>query len=267
MKKKHDIQTVEVLISCMFQHDYDLLDRINLQSNAIVINQTDNENRRDFIFTDKFGETHKVTWIDTTDRGVSRSRNKALLNASADICIIADDDQIYSDGYAKTLIEYYSKCNSDILTFKLDYPPKYFPDRILKIGYLGALKTNSLQITFRRKKIIENNILFDPMMGSGTGNGAREENKFLFECLRKKLKINYIPYLLAKIIPSQSHWFTGFSEKYFKDRGWSTSRFMGKFFSFLYGVEFALAKYELYRNQISLFEAIKYHWKGMFENR
>ena len=42
-----------------------------------------------------------------TERGVGLSRNNALMRASADICLFADDDIIYENNYKEILNRYF----------------------------------------------------------------------------------------------------------------------------------------------------------------
>ena len=100
----------------MHQDDYSLLDRINLQSEAVVINQCDRESN--YIFS---VNGHKVTWINTLERGLSRSRNMALKNATADLCVICDDDEVLSDNYPDMINNAYSNLpDADLIVFNVN---------------------------------------------------------------------------------------------------------------------------------------------------
>ena len=84
---------IEALVATMHQNDYSVLDSLNIQSDAVVINQCDREGRHEFLY-----KNNNILWIDTKERGLSRSRNLALDNATADICIICDEDETLCDG-------------------------------------------------------------------------------------------------------------------------------------------------------------------------
>ena len=90
---------LQVLISTMHQTDHSLLDKMNIQSDAIVINQCDRNEIEEFEY-----KGHHIQWMSLKERGVGLSRNTALMRADADIVLFADDDVIYDDGYEKKLL-------------------------------------------------------------------------------------------------------------------------------------------------------------------
>lgn len=58
--------------------------------------------------------------IYSNERGLSRSRNLAIMNADCDISVISDDDEIFIDGFEKTIVEAYNKLpDADIIIFKI----------------------------------------------------------------------------------------------------------------------------------------------------
>ena len=71
---------LQVLISTMHQKDYSLLKRMNIDSDAVVINQCD----EDFFYNLNI-DNHRIMWINSKED--CRSRNMALINANADICL------------------------------------------------------------------------------------------------------------------------------------------------------------------------------------
>lgn len=86
---------IEVLVATMHQKDAGLYKRMNLQTDAIFCNQDD---RLDFV-EDTMDNGCRVKMYTTNERGVGRNRNLALSSATADICMLADDDMIYVDEY------------------------------------------------------------------------------------------------------------------------------------------------------------------------
>lgn len=86
--------TLQVLISTVDQKDFSLLEKMNIQSDAVVVNQCDKNMVEDFVF-----RGHRIKWISMSGRGVGLSRNSALAYADADIVLWADDDMVYFEGY------------------------------------------------------------------------------------------------------------------------------------------------------------------------
>lgn len=256
---------IEVLISCMHQTpDATIAHESALACDAVIINQCDMDNR---ISLDHLG--YRVTMISTQERGLSRSRNMAIRNATADICVIADDDERFAPGHVHAIEEAYdSYPNADVILFQVDGRNKSYKTRPFQVSYIQALRFASWNITFRRESIVQKDIHFDEQMGSGTGNGSGEEIKFLFDCLRAGLRIQYVPVRLATLVDrGPSQWFHGFDARYFRNRGWSTARYMGKTIALLYGLYFVCFKYQLYKNDISLPHAYRELVTGIFEKR
>ncbi len=251
----------QILLSCVNQKDKSILAKSNINCNAIIINQCNQDNIE---YLD-----NNINWIDSKDRGLSKSRNLAIKNSEADICLIADDDETFYRLCEKIIIEAFDTyLDYDVIIFNVDNLNKKNSKIIYDIGYLEAMRISSIQIAFRRDKIVKNNIWFDEQMGSGTGNGGGEENKFLFDCLKAGLKIRHVPLTIGKLNPSNSIWQNdGFSNRYFQNRGWSSSRYLGKIGAILYAIEFCVMKYPLYRSKSSFVNALINHFRGIRSKR
>lgn len=257
-----------VLISCMYQNDTSIIERSNVQTDAVIVNQCDKDEILCFDFKNKNGENCHVKFISTKERGLSRSRNMAISNACGDICYICDDDELLEDNYEDIITKAYSSRPScDILTFALHRKNYIYPKKEKKVGIKDILKTSSVQITFKRDSIIRNNIMFDMQMGSGTGHGGGEENKFLMDCRRKGMGIYYIPEIIATVKSEDSQWFHGFTEKYFKDTFWAARRSLGSPLALVYIFYWCLYRSKYFKIEMSKIKMIKYSFMGFFEKR
>ena len=79
---------VVVLLSCMHQNDVNIIQRSNIQTDVVVINQTDIDTVDEFDFINRKGRRCHALFISTTERGLSRSRNLAIASAEkADVCM------------------------------------------------------------------------------------------------------------------------------------------------------------------------------------
>lgn len=132
------------------------------------------------------------------------------------------------------------------------------------INKFSSFKVSSVQMAFRLKKIWEKNIFFNEKFGAGAEYISGEENLFLLECLRKGLKIKYVPVKIADLYIGNSSWFKGYNEKYFKTKGAFSYCSFRKLW-WLYILQFALRKYKLYKNELSFFNALKFMSEGMSE--
>ena len=96
---------LEVLLATMDQTDDSVLDFMGVNSDIIVCNQ--NSEKTDYRSYERKG--YNVRWYDFQERGVGLNRNNALLRSTADICLLADDDVKYEDGYEKIILEAFEK--------------------------------------------------------------------------------------------------------------------------------------------------------------
>lgn len=254
----------QVLISTMFQNDETILDKMNIQSDVVVINQCNDESKRTFYYKQKY----LVLWINTKERGLSKSRNMAINNSCADYLLIADDDEIFVDNYiqliSKSIDEnpYYS-----IYRFKIEGIEKEFkqyPKKNIKIGFLKALKVSSVEIVIDRKCLLKNKIKFNELIGSGTPFLMGEESALLYSCLRKKMKIIGIPCKIADLHMDNSTWFTGFNEKYFVGKG-AAFEAMSHIFSIPLMIQFCIRKRNVDENEYSIMKSFKMMLTGRKE--
>lgn len=249
---------VEVLISTMNQKNIkDLVKKMNIQTDALVINQC----KQDSYYSFKYNEK-TIQVFNSSEKGLSKSRNLALKNSKADICVIADDDMVYEDNYENIIKKQYKKNKkADIITFAIGGCNRKPLLIAKKINYLTSMKIQSVQMTFLRKKIIDKNISFDVDFGAGAKLFMGEENIFLFDCLKNKISIYNITEKIANLLESESTWFKGFDKEYFFVKGAVYYR-MTKYFYWILILQFAVRKTKKYNNKIGLFDAIKYMFIG-----
>lgn len=254
--------SVQVLISTMNQpkDDYSLLDEMNIQSEAVVINQCDRDEKQVVEY-----KGYSIVWVDTTERGLSRSRNMAIQNAEAEICLLADDDEVLLPGYLQIIENAFQENTAaSVIRFQVEGIEKEFkkyPIEKQNIGFLKSMKISSVEIAFRRSAILDNELRFDVLLGAGAEFNHGEENVFMFDCLKKGLKIAYVPTLIAKLHIGNSSWFQGFDEEYFISSGASYTA-MSRDLSWILILQFAVRRYKRYRNEMSFSKAIKYMNKG-----
>ena len=106
---------LEILMSCMHQTDDRLVQKSNITGDVTVINQCDHEGQADY--PTACGTAHIYS---TTQRGLTRSRNMAIENATADICMLCDDDEVFVEGYEQKILEAYKNLpQADVIIFKI----------------------------------------------------------------------------------------------------------------------------------------------------
>lgn len=252
-----------ILLSCMHEKDKEIIKRSNIKSECVIINQCD-KNSTENISIDK---NKTCLWINSTERGLSKSRNMAIKNSDVDICLIADNDEIFDDDVEEKILKAYEELpQADIIVFNLHNKSTKLKNKICKLKRLECLRVYSLQITFKRKSIVGNNLNFDVKLGAGTGNGAGEENKFLLDAYDKGLQIYHYPVNIAKMIENESTWFNGYDEDYFYKRGASTRYILGFWLSYAYAIYFLVFKYGEYKNNVSVIKAGLKIFTGILKN-
>lgn len=255
----------------MHQDDTRIIERSNVQSDVVIVNQCDRDAVEEFDFTNKYGKTCHAKFISTTERGLSKSRNMAIRNAWGDVCLLCDDDEWLADDVEdKILKAFQENPDASLIAFALDRKDinKSYPTEKGLLRFKQILKTASLQIAFSREQLLKNNIFFDEKMGSGTGNGGGEENMFIFSVKRKGLKMLYYPDVIATVNPGESQWFHGYDEKFFINFGWVNRRILGSFIAFSYLLYWPFFRRSVYLNSnISMLQVYKAVFKGYFLKR
>ena len=139
---------VQVLVATMGQTDHSLIEKMNIQTDAIVANQCDCNSIEEFMN----GE-NQIKYLNFAERGVGLNRNNALMRASGDVVLFADDDMVYVDGYANLLNKVFDEIpEADVIVFNISSrkPIK----KIQKVGRLNYLRYGTARIAARRKAII-----------------------------------------------------------------------------------------------------------------
>lgn len=255
-----DFLDLQILLSTMNQNNYNILNKMNINSDIIVINQNNKDNTENFIYNN-----HRVLWINSINRGLSISRNEAIKNASNDICLIADDDLEYINNYRDIVIDKFkSNPHCDVITFQvegIEKPFKKYNVEERELNYLTTMKVSSVEIAFKLSSINNKNIRFNELFGAGSKYYLGEENIFLYECLKNNLKVLYCPVKIANLHIKSSSWFKGFTKDYFICRGASFAA-LSKLFSILFILQFSIRKHNLYKSNLSLLKSIKYMFEG-----
>lgn len=211
---------LEVLCATMNQRNLDIIEKMNIKSDAIISNQVDfNE-----IITTK-RNSRKITMINTKTKGVGLNRNIGLLASKGDIILFSDDDMIYKNDYEEKIIEAFKKIpEADIIIFETTFMAhgkeiKKIEHKTKKVKFYEVMKYGTYSIAARRKSLLMKNIYFSQLFGGGCKYGSGEDSKFLTDCFKNRLKIYTYSYNLGVNIKESSTWFQGFNEKYFYDKG------------------------------------------------
>lgn len=202
--------SLEVLLSVMNLNKKDL-DKMNIKSKCIVINQCDKEK------TDKYKNFTIHSYKET---GVSNSRNRCLDHSSEDILLFCDNDVVYNKDYEKLVLkEFKNNPKADVIIFNfnvLDRKKRIIKKR-KKLHIYNSLNYATYNIAIRRKSI--KNIRFNPMFGPGAKFSNGSDTMFIKELYKHKLKVYSSPIYLGTVYNNNSTWFKGYNERYFYNKG------------------------------------------------
>ena len=209
---------IQVLVATMNQMDHSLLERMNIQSDAIVGNQCERDYIEHFLWNG-----YDIKYLSFNERGVGLNRNNALMRANADICLFADDDMVYEDGYVRIVSNAFKENpDADVLIFNIHEKEshRYIIKKKEKINYFNYLRYGAVRIAIKLSSIRHKGIFFNQCFGGGTEYSHGEDNIFLHSCLREKLKIYAVPQYIATLLENrESTWNHGYDEKYLVDQG------------------------------------------------
>lgn len=252
---------VEVLVSTMNQTDYSLVEKMRISTDAVVVNQCQEDSVIEYDYNG-----NRIKWINSTTRGLSVSRNICLSEARGEICLIADDDLEYVEGYAEIVQKAFeNNKKASIIRFKvlgIEEKFKDYPEKTEKIGLLKSMKISSVEIAMLRNKVA--GLKFDEYIGAGTRFCMGEENAFLVHSIKKGLKIHYSPQVISGLHITSSSWKDIPAERYFISRGAAFEAMDLKIVHLLI-IQFAVRKRNMFDQSLSVIKRIKLMENGRKE--
>ncbi len=193
-------QDIEILVSTMNKRSLDFLIPMFPFSHfshfsILVINQTD----KDCLLHSDY---KNVRVLNSFEKGLSKSRNLAINSAIKKICLIADDDVVYSPSFQEDIVVAFDTMKeASIITFNHQRKGLLKPQNKSLNLYKHTIKSIynvvSIEIAFKLDEIKENKIYFDENFGLGSVFETAEEFLFLRESLKLNLKMYYYPSIIV----------------------------------------------------------------------
>lgn len=210
---------IEILVAAMNRKNHDILKEMNISSDAIIVNQCAEDRIERFKYND-----HNILVMSFNERGVGLSRNTALMRATQDICVFADEDMVYVDHYSEIIEREFEKNpKADVILFRIDSLNSERPLILIKknkrVRRKEAMRYGCARVAIRRSSQQKSNIWFSLLFGGGAKYGSGEDTIFLQDCLKKGLKIYKSTQKIADIKQEDSTWFDGYTSKLFFDKG------------------------------------------------
>lgn len=212
---------LEVLISAVKADAESLTYKMNLRSDAILINQCGVDGEETIN-----KEDYSVRVINCNEKGVGVSRNRAIENASGDILLLADDDIEYRDDYVKTILgEFESHPEADAFFFNLEVCEErrtYYNEDFGRVHIWNGGRYPAYSIAIRKDALDKAEVRFSILFGGGAKYSCGEDSLFIRDCLKSGVKMYRTTALIGREVPrdgGESTWFSGYNEKFFYDRG------------------------------------------------
>ncbi len=210
---------IQLLVAAVSQDTEALPQKMNIQSDAIIVNQ-----KMPYSFEEREFKENTIKVFNCDEKGVGLSRNLALLRSDHEIIQFCDEDIVLDDGYAaKVLGEFDAHPEADMILFNVKASEgrvTYHNTDFAKVNYLNYGRYPAYAIAARREKIHEAGVTFSLLFGGGAKYSNGEDSLFLKDCLDKKIRIYRSPVDIGhEIVERESTWFSGFNEKFFFDRG------------------------------------------------
>lgn len=209
---------VEVLASVMNQSLEKIAEKMQLDSDAVFINQCD---RLDY--EKKTYRGHKLRFFSFPDRGVGKSRNEAILRAEGTICLFSDQDIVYEPGYAEAISEEFQKNpDADMILFNIAIEENrrtYFITRHKRVHWYNCGRYGAVSFAVRRESLLSSGVTFSLLFGGGAKYSNGEDSLFLKDFMDKGFKVYTAPVTIGRETAGDSTWFEGYNQKFFHDRG------------------------------------------------
>lgn len=236
-KKTENPTTLQVLVAAMEQTDHTLLEKMHLESDALIGNQCPLSAKKAEVESFMKNGFH-YTYYTFPERGVSLNRNTILMRAKADIVLFADEDLVYEKGYQDKILKAYQRFpKADLILFNVRKArgKEAFQNTVTREGTVGRLRASRFGtycISARLEKLRQKNLYFHLWFGGGSSYQSGEDTLFLQDCLRHHLKIYACTDTIGCVKHEKSTWFFGYNREYFFQKGILFSR-ISPIFSYL----------------------------------
>ena len=212
---------LELLISALNAEPDKLTEKMGITGDAVLINQCGRENSSVIEVRDG-----SVRVLSFAEKGVGKSRNRAIEAAEGDIVLFADDDIVYDDGYVdKVIKEFEAHPEADGLFFNFQVCEErrtYYNTDFKRVHLWNGGRYPAYSIALRSAALKSSGVRFSELFGGGAKYSCGEDSLFIRDCLKAGLKMYRTPVCIGREEPrpgGESTWFKGYDEKYFFDRG------------------------------------------------
>ncbi len=209
---------IQLLVSAVDKDAAALVRQMHIATEAVIVNQCGR-----YGYEEITAGGHRVQVFFMPERGVGLSRNTALLHAGGDICVFSDEDIVLDRDYESKILKAYEELpEADMILVNVKVAPSrrtYWNEDIHRVGYRNYGRYPAYSITVRREALLRANVHYSLLFGGGARYSNGEDSLFLKDCLKAGMKIYAHTVCIGEEVERESTWFSGYHEKFFRDRG------------------------------------------------
>jgi hypothetical protein len=140
--------------------------------------------------------------IHLKSRGVAKSRNAALRNASGKYLLFGDDDVTFNEVGIQEIIHYFETHPDCAIVMaqasdETGILRKNYPKRGLKLTHFNSAKAATYEMMVRVDAIRDKGVKFDENFGAGVENYLGDEYIFITDALKQGLRGVFLPVTIA----------------------------------------------------------------------
>lgn len=213
---------IELLITTMNATDFSLCNSMNIQTDALICNQTNSTSLKEIEFSGG-----RVRLLSTETKGKSINQNIGIFYSDADVIIFADDDVVFVDNYERIVQNFFRLFpDADVVKFycestNTNRPLAYLrPKDNVRASRKNLMSAGTPCLAVKKSFLDKNSILFDIGIGPGTIMGCGEDSLFINDLFKKKATIYLSTELIATVNQENSSWFCDYNDAYFANIGY-----------------------------------------------
>lgn len=254
---------VQVLASVMNRELQQIVEKMQLDSDAVIINQCDCLGSEEII-----QNGHKIEFFSFPERGVGRSRNEAIMRSTGDICLFSDEDIVYEQGYAEAISKEFDKNpDADMILFNITVEESrrtYHITERKRVRWYNCGRYGAVSFAVRRESLLSSGVTFSLLFGGGAKYSNGEDSLFLKEFMKKGYRVYTAPVTIGREEAQESSWFHGYDEKFFYDRGVLYHYLYGRA-ARLFALRFLWAHRKTLCQQVSVKQAYQFMKDGILK--
>lgn len=179
----------------------------------------------------KFVKNSQVKYLESSDIGVTKSRNLVLSNCDSEILVFGDDDAVFLEDGIRKCVEYFtSNPNIDLILAqsinKSGVLRKKYKNKSYKLNKFNCAKAGTIEIMVRASSAKIKRITFDEEFGAGTKKFLGDEYIFITDLLKIGGNAVFLPITIAAH-PSQSSGVTSYNQTTMQARAKVFNRVFG----------------------------------------